>query len=59
MASEDCGQKLPFDLWIYMTAEGTAEDPNAKHVWNSCLKPRTIGFVELITPEVSGYKRIT
>ena len=59
MASEDCGQKLPFEFWIYMKAEGTAEDPDAKHVWNACLKPRTIDFVELITPEVSGYKHTT
>ena len=42
-----------------MKAEGTAEDPDAKHVWKSCLKPRTIDVVELITPEVSGYKHIT
>ena len=39
-----------------MKAEGTAQDPDANHVRDECLKARTIGLVELHTPEVKmGY----
>lgn len=50
---EPCNQKLPFELWIYMKAEGTAEDADANHVKNECLLSKAIGVVELVTPEVS------
>ena len=49
---EPCSQKIPFELWIYMKAEGTAGDVDAHHVRNECLLSRTIGVVELVTPEV-------
>ncbi|CAM9844326.1 unnamed protein product [Ascophyllum nodosum] len=48
---ELCGQKLPFEFWIYMKAQGTAEDTDANHVRTECLKSRAIGLVELHTPE--------
>lgn len=51
---EPCNQKLPFEYWIYMKAVGTEQDLDAYHVRNECLKPRDIGVVELVTPEVSG-----
>lgn len=50
---EPCNQKLPFEYWVYMKAVGTEQDFDAYHVRNECLKPRAIGVVELVTPEVS------
>ncbi|CAN0279349.1 unnamed protein product [Ascophyllum nodosum] len=50
-SGELCDHKLPFEFWVYMKAEGTANDPDASHVRNECLKARNIGMVELITPE--------
>ena len=52
-SGELCDHKLPFEFWVYMKAEGTANDPDASHVRNECLKARNIGMVELITPEAS------
>ena len=41
-----------------MKAEGTAEDLDSDHVRNECLKARTIGLVQLHTPEVTvGYRK--
>ena len=53
-ASEDdfCNQKLPFDLWIIMKAEGTANDPDAMDVEEQCIPAPNLNLLELITPEV-------
>ena len=59
-ASEDdsCSQKLPFNLWIIMKAEGTANDPDALGVAEQCIQDKKISLLELITPEVwRGYFR--
>ncbi|CAM9850942.1 unnamed protein product [Ascophyllum nodosum] len=52
-ASEDdfCSQKLPFNLWIIMKAEGTANDPGAKDVEEHCIQAQELHRLELITPE--------
>ena len=59
-ASEDdsCNQKLPFNLWIIMKAEGTANDPDALAVAEQCIQAQKISLLELITSEVwRGYFR--
>lgn len=54
-ASEDepCHQKLPFDMWAFMKAEGSGEDADVKHVYVECLRKPELGMIELITPKVS------
>lgn len=49
---EPCHQKLPFDLWLLMKAEGSAEDDDAQHVYVECLHEPEVGLVELITTKV-------
>ena len=50
---EPCHKKLSFELWTYMKAEGSAENPDAQYVRASCMHTMNVGLVELITPEVS------
>ena len=35
-----------------MKAEGSADNPDAQHVRENCMHPKSVGLVELITPEV-------
>lgn len=50
--SESCHQKLPFDLWAFMKADGSANDVDAKHVYVECFREPEVGLVELIISEV-------
>lgn len=49
--ADPCQRKLSFELWTHMKAEGSAQNPNAKGVRESCHTVE-LGQVELITPEV-------
>lgn len=49
---EPCKQKLPFDLWALMKAEGSAQDPDAQYVRENCFEAKDVGVLELETPEV-------
>ncbi|CAN0155242.1 unnamed protein product [Ectocarpus sp. 6 AP-2014] len=52
---EPCQKKLSFELWSFMKAEGSAQNPDAQRVRASCVEyeEMEIGLVELITPK--GY----
>ncbi|CAN0154147.1 unnamed protein product, partial [Ectocarpus sp. 6 AP-2014] len=50
---EPCQKKLSFELWTFMKAEGSAQNPDAQRVRASCVEHEEIGVVELITPK--GY----
>ncbi|CAN0182350.1 unnamed protein product [Ectocarpus sp. 4 AP-2014] len=50
---EPCQKKLSFELWTFMKAEGSAQNPDAQYVRASCVEHAEIGLVELITPK--GY----
>lgn len=52
VAGDDpCYEKLSFELWTFMKAEGSVPDPVAEHVWTNCIQNTDVGLVELITPQ--------
>ncbi|CAN0287420.1 unnamed protein product, partial [Ectocarpus fasciculatus] len=50
---EPCQKKLSFELWTFMKAEGSAQNPDAQRVRDVCVENEDIELVELITPK--GY----
>lgn len=49
---EACHQKLSLDMWAFMKAQGSAQDADAQHVYQECLRQPEIGLVEINTAEV-------
>lgn len=56
---EPCQKKLPFELWALMKAEGSAQNPDAQYVRANCIQTTHVGLLELATPEVHTYSRMT
>lgn len=49
---EPCHQKLSFELWTAMIAEGPLPNADAQHVRANCLLSKDIGMLQLRTREV-------
>lgn len=52
-ADEPCQQKLSFDLWVVMKAEGTAADADAQHVLAECMNSQPVSSLSLKVVDVS------
>lgn len=39
-------------MWAFMKAQGSAQDADAQHVYEECLRQPEMGLVEIITAEV-------
>lgn len=50
---EPCQQKLSFDLWVVMKAEGTAADADAQHVLAECMNSQPVASLSLKVVDVS------
>lgn len=52
-ADEPCQQKLSFELWVVMKAEGTAADADAQHVLAECMNSQPVSSLSLKVVDVS------